>query len=160
MIRIRKNQLGSAAEIGELLSSLKSLRYVDLGDNGITELPSRAIRDHTQLQTLDLSDNRITRLQRNSFVNLPSLVELSLKNNSLALVDTEAWDVPTLKELDLSHNALSEIGSATFKGLSSLARLDLSQNQIKILTGVRLPIYEHNLVILVGKHVLTYYVNV
>ncbi|CAG7818127.1 unnamed protein product [Allacma fusca] len=134
-LRLRKNLMGTANEIGEVLGTLKSLRFLDLGENGLTVLPTGAIQDHTQLQRLDLSDNKITRIQRNAFGNVPSLIEMSLRNNSIReiAVDGDAWDIPSLKELDISSNNIQTLSNVALKGLPRIARMDMSYNSIKMI---------------------------
>lgn len=113
---------GSAKEIGEMLETMKSLRYLNLAQNGLIELPTGAIRGHTHLMKLDLSDNNIVKIQREAFKEVPSLTEMSLRNNSLMELplDGLAWDLTSLKELDLSINKLTSMTSNALQGLPNL----------------------------------------
>ncbi|KAM9456806.1 toll-like receptor 5b [Clarias gariepinus] len=86
------------------------------------------------IKDLDLSKARIFVLKNLVFSHMPDLVELSLANNLINQIESEAfYGLDKLQKLNLDHNLLNKIQSGTFKNLPSLKTLDLSNNNLKLL---------------------------
>ena len=70
-------------DVSFMIDSLPYLRYLDLSNNLLGDIPYGALRGYPALEKLYLSKNQIAELSQDSFQDLPSLKELSLSNNKL-----------------------------------------------------------------------------
>jgi hypothetical protein len=116
------------------LSSLKRLSLLDLSKNKITVIPNDSFRGLNELVTLKLMDNNLT-LSRYSFRGLEgSLKNLNLKGTKQKRVPDAIKGLKKLAFLDLSLNGIRELpgssGSRTFEDLESLTALNLERNLI------------------------------
>ena len=127
----------------------KSVRYVSLRGNHLTELPDRLFRDllqveHAQhewdMETVDLSHNRLTALpprifQAGSVRELPWIRELHLESNRLTTLPAGVFAGLTVKQLYLQSNNLTQLHPDSFKGLKLLdfGILDVSRNKLQTL---------------------------
>lgn len=98
VIHLQKNDISRIAEVRSVLDALPTLRYLDLSDNKLTEIPFGALRGHGTLEQLQLENNYIKLIERDALMAMPSLRELRLKNNSLTdLLPMPFWNLPALK---------------------------------------------------------------
>ncbi|XP_049305999.1 leucine-rich repeat and fibronectin type-III domain-containing protein 2 isoform X2 [Bactrocera dorsalis] len=111
------------------------LKNLNLQDNLLTEVPTKAINSLNKLNLLDLSKNRITFVSNSSFSSLKKLSTLKLNDNNVTL-DVAAFSGldESLKNLNLKGTKQRHIPES-IRGLKSLAFLDLSLNGIKELPG-------------------------
>ncbi|XP_050338770.1 leucine-rich repeat and fibronectin type-III domain-containing protein 2 [Bactrocera neohumeralis] len=111
------------------------LKNLNLQDNLLTEVPTKAINSLNKLSLLDLSKNRITFVSNSSFSSLKILSTLKLNDNNVTL-DVAAFSGldESLKNLNLKGTKQRHIPES-IRGLKSLAFLDLSLNGIKELPG-------------------------
>ncbi|CAL1132707.1 unnamed protein product [Cladocopium goreaui] len=127
----------------------KSVRYVSLRGNHLTELPDRLFRDLLQvehaehewdMETVDLSHNRLTVLpprifQAGSVRELPWIHELHLESNRLTTLPAGVFAGLTVKQLYLQSNNLTQLHPDSFRGLKLLdyGILDVSRNKLQTL---------------------------
>ena len=126
----------------------KSVRYVSLRGNHLTELPDRLFRDLLQvehaehewdMETVDLSHNRLTVLpprifQAGSVRELPWIHELHLESNRLTTLPAGVFAGLTVKQLYLQSNNLTQLHPDSFRGLKlDYGILDMSRNKLQTL---------------------------
>ncbi|CAH0603337.1 unnamed protein product [Chrysodeixis includens] len=131
------NQIMHISEFRALLDALPRLKFLDLSDNLLQEIPRGALRGHPSLERLHLNKNNIKFIQAEAFVAMPALRELHLSNNSLDdMNEGPYWNLPALKGLDLSHNYFTRLQPKLLYNLPSLRRINLSNNQLTIIDPI------------------------
>ncbi|KAH8379889.1 hypothetical protein KR009_007825, partial [Drosophila setifemur] len=128
-VHIYNNEIGHVEALRALLDSLPTLRYLDMSNNLLSELPYGALRGHGTLEQLHLNHNQLRLIERDALMTMPALRELRIRNNSLSSdLPLPFWNLPGLKGLDLAQNHFDRVDSQLLAGLPSLRRLDLSEN--------------------------------
>jgi Leucine-rich repeat (LRR) protein len=134
MMHIQQNHISRIEEMRSLLDALPMLRFLDLSNNKLEEIPFGALRGHGTLEQLHLNNNRLRVIDRDGFMAMPGLRELRLKNNSLSdVLPMPFWNLPNLKGLDLSENNFRKVSPNLLLGLPSLRRLDMSNNFLNMI---------------------------
>ncbi|KAK2723910.1 hypothetical protein QYM36_002311, partial [Artemia franciscana] len=117
-------------EEGAFQGQDESLKNLNLQDNLLTAVPTRAIKELSELLMLDLSSNKIMLIEDDAFTGL-SLLTLKLAENNLTISRNAFRGLDdSLKNLNLKGTRQREIPEAV-RALSSLAFLDLAQNNIR-----------------------------
>ncbi|XP_063703563.1 protein artichoke [Culicoides brevitarsis] len=130
-VHLENNAIDRIEELRSLLDTLPMLRFLDMSDNRIADVPYGALRGHGTLEQLYLDNNIIRIIERDAFMAMPGLRELRLRNNTLSdLLPMPFWNLPGLKGLDLSYNRFRRLDSYLLTGLPSLRRLDISGNNL------------------------------
>lgn len=97
-IHLQFNDIDRIQEVRSVLDALPTLRYLDMSNNKLTEIPFGALRGHGTLEQLHLNSNYIRLIERDALMAMPSLRELRLRNNSLTdLLPMPFWNLPALK---------------------------------------------------------------
>ena len=110
---------------------LKSVREVNLHNNGITSLNVGTFRNMKELSYLHVGGNAISHLKKGTFDKLSKLKTLSLFNNNICVMDDEVFqDLSQLTFLELGMNAISVLHTKSFTGLNMLKTLYLANNKI------------------------------
>uniref|UniRef100_A0A0A1XQJ5 Chaoptin n=1 Tax=Zeugodacus cucurbitae TaxID=28588 RepID=A0A0A1XQJ5_ZEUCU len=123
------NEIEQVGELRSLLDALPSLKFLDMSNNYLTDIPFGALRGHGTLEQLHLNNNLLRTLERDALMAMPALRELRMRNNSLSNeLPMPFWNLPGLKGLDLAVNDFRTVDSFLLAGLPSLRRLDLSEN--------------------------------
>nr|AAW71996.1 glycoprotein A repetitions predominant precursor [Ctenopharyngodon idella] len=131
------------------LSSIPTLRYLYLSENGLLSLPPGSFQG-SPLLILDLSLNPGVDVVPSSLTGLESsLSHLSLKGNQLQSLSIDFSLFRNLKSLDLSVNRLTEV--SLWSGDSSVESLNLQNNSL-----VTLP---SDMIIALHKTLRTLYVG-
>ena len=114
------------------LVGLTGLVSLDLGGNGLGELPPGALAGMVSLRRLELDGNGLDADDLAILTDLASLEELGLADNALAGEFVPAWftGTPALTRLDLSGNGLIALPSGAFAGLPGLRELRLDDNAL------------------------------
>lgn len=110
-----------------LVNGGENLKYLNLNDNLISELPS-LIGNLKSLKNLLLRNNRLKKICF-SIENLENLLSLDLHGNCLRELPNSIVNLPKLGMLDLSKNYLTKLPNS-IGNLSGLNHLDLSHNQL------------------------------
>ncbi|PSN56249.1 hypothetical protein C0J52_00418 [Blattella germanica] len=144
---LASNSLDHIGEVRAVLDTLPRLRYLDLSNNYIEEVPFGALRGHPTLERLHLDHNRLQHIQREAFTAMPALRELRLRNNSLSsFLEGPLWNLPALKGLDLAYNYFRRLDSRLLANLPALRRLDISGNALEMVEPaafINTPALEH-----------------
>jgi len=115
-------------------SAFRSLRYLDLSNNGLTAFP-KGTSKNKKLKELIVSNNKIT-LENDAIALHPTLEKLDLGKNKIARVPASIQQFPQLKLLKFNHNQITVVDPAIGK-LTKLEQLSFYSNQLKsIPTGV------------------------
>lgn len=113
-----------------ILSQLPKLRYINLRNNGISELEKESFVNMTELQSIILSNNSLRAIHTATFVNLPLLNEISLQNNQLQELSKNAfWNVPSLVVIYLDNNRLHSLPYRSFT-TSPIKFMHVANNRI------------------------------
>lgn len=139
----------------ETFSGAPNLRYLDLKDNNISDLPDGVFDPLSKLEILDLSHNNLRHLPVDSLKFNTKLRKLNLASNPLRIVHPEWFsNLVALKELNLAQSELLTLLPDTFKFTPSLEIIDLSKNlfktvpsfSLKLARNLKSLIFNHNLV--------------
>ncbi|RUS71270.1 hypothetical protein EGW08_020962 [Elysia chlorotica] len=125
---------------GSSFNGLTSLSVLDLGHNLLSDVTflgnSDALKKgapvmdfQSTLTELSLAGNRLRRIPSRVFPSLPSLKRLDLSNNSLTVVEPEAFETLLLEKLSLRGNLLVDLDRDAFSGVRRVSELDLAQNR-------------------------------
>ncbi|KAL0965115.1 hypothetical protein UPYG_G00276990 [Umbra pygmaea] len=104
---VHGNQLKSLVPKGSCISSLVTLKVLDLHENNLTSLPDN-IGQLASLQVLNLEKNQIKALPE-SIGDLRRLQTLNMKGNSLSQLPSSVGRMSSLRTLDLSENSIREL---------------------------------------------------
>ncbi|KAL7731678.1 hypothetical protein ACLKA6_000967 [Drosophila palustris] len=141
-VHIYNNEIGHVETLRALLDALPTLRFLDMSNNQLSELPYGALRGHGTLEQLHLNNNQLRLIERDALMAMPALRELRMRNNSLSSeLPLPFWNLPGLKGLDLAQNQFVRVDAQLLAGLPSLRRLDLSENG---LTELAVNSFRHN----------------
>lgn len=115
---------------------------LNVADNQIQNVSTRAFEGLLQLLTLNLTNNRLTRIPNGAFQGLVSLRTLDLSHNKIEKLDNKTHglldDCLSLERVNLSHNKISFVAKKTFPNDPwipyRLKEIDLSYNTMPVLT--------------------------
>uniref|UniRef100_A0A8C3CDD1 Leucine rich repeat containing 32 n=1 Tax=Cairina moschata TaxID=8855 RepID=A0A8C3CDD1_CAIMO len=113
---------------GWYLSSLPTLKKLDLSGNRMTRLPAGIFWSTPRLRELNLSNNYIMEIEEGAFGALEELEVVNLAFNSLHCIS--GFSLRQLRVLNLSHNALELFVSEEGEEPYLLQVLDLSHNRL------------------------------
>ncbi|XP_070566976.1 toll-like receptor 2 [Ptychodera flava] len=133
-LQLSYNYISDITEVKQALKHLKSLEYLDLSINKITEISSFAFEGVPQLEKLLLNDNLISVIRHDSFRGLNKVYELDLtKNRILYIPDNTFLALPSLRILKLRHNELTNTSHEEvhrpFGHLKNLTELSISYSR-------------------------------
>ena len=122
---------GISGEIPKCLTSLSSLRILDLIGNKLTgEIPAD-IGNLKRLTVLNIADNSISGEIPASIVGMSSLMHLDLRNNQISgEIPADFGKLGMLSRALLSRNQITGSIPTSISQMYRLADLDLSENQI------------------------------
>jgi Leucine-rich repeat (LRR) protein len=84
-VHLQNNDIGRIVEVRSILDALPTLRYLDLSNNKLTEIPFGALHGHGTLEQLHLNNNQLRLIERDALMAMPSLRELRMRNNRFGL---------------------------------------------------------------------------
>jgi Leucine-rich repeat (LRR) protein len=97
-LHLQNNEISRISEVRSILDALPTLRYLDLSNNQLADIPFGALRGHGTLEQLHLDNNNLRLIERDALMAMPSLRELRMRNNSLTdLLPMPFWNLPALK---------------------------------------------------------------
>ncbi|KAF5276013.1 hypothetical protein FQA39_LY00809 [Lamprigera yunnana] len=111
----------------------RTLWKLDLSNNDLLNVPSKAIRYLHKLKALDLTGNDISRIFPDSWKGLEhSLETLILAENSIAFLAPDTFTgLPFLDTINLKGNNLRDIDPSVFRdGMDKLTHVILADNQL------------------------------
>lgn len=117
-----------------LLNDMNNLKSLNLSRNLISSLEGSIFSKMFNLTELDLSWNKINRLHKNSFNSLNALEYLNLDGNEISKLEKNLFGFGRkLRHLDLSNNKLTSLDRQDFSELTSLETLIVANNQLTTL---------------------------
>jgi Leucine-rich repeat (LRR) protein len=97
-VHLQNNDIDRITEVRSILDALPTLRFLDLSNNKLSDIPFGSLRGHATLEQLQLDDNNLRLIERDALMAMPSLRELRMRNNSLTdLLPMPFWNLPALK---------------------------------------------------------------
>lgn len=129
-LRLSQNKITS---IGQMPLELSELRFLDLSDNNIGEIPRNVFRSLEHLVSLNLSGNsHLGSVPATILQGLGNLRILDLSDTGMKVLSDELFvHSPNLERISLRYNALQEIREGSFANLRNITSIDLSYNNIK-----------------------------
>ncbi|XP_048647706.1 leucine-rich repeats and immunoglobulin-like domains protein 1 isoform X5 [Marmota marmota marmota] len=126
-LNLASNHIGTL-ELGAFDGLSRSLRFLHLSKNRITQLPIKAFK-LPRLTQLILSFNNLTGLDEKSLAKLGSLSILHLSHNSISHIAEGAFTgLKNLRILDLGENAIRSVQLDTFIMMRNLKELHISSD--------------------------------
>jgi len=139
-LKLRGNKMTKPPEA---LSSLQSLRTLNLDYNNFTFLKKKAFGRLPVVFNLTLSHNQINNISMSAFEGLLQLLSLDMNSNNLTYIPPGAFrTLVSLRHLDLSRNKIEKMENKThglLEDLVSLRTIDLSHNNIPFVTKKMFP---------------------
>nr|XP_002720710.1 toll-like receptor 12 isoform X1 [Oryctolagus cuniculus] len=130
-LHLRGNRIKRIAP--EALASCHSLKTLDLGNTGLTELPPSFLATMPRLQRLNLAQNQLqaVMLCANETGPVSGLWALDMSGNGLRILPPATFScLPQLQELELQINQLTHLEGQMFQGLQRLMTLNLHSNPL------------------------------
>nr|XP_011414273.2 leucine-rich repeat-containing protein 15-like [Crassostrea gigas]XP_011414275.2 leucine-rich repeat-containing protein 15-like [Crassostrea gigas] len=143
-LELNKNNLKTIQNSPDIFSSMTSLLYLSLADNGCSIMPLSSFKHLQSLKYLILDGNNLgdqigSDSSGTMFARLHKLETLSLSKNFLHnLPATIFRDLSSLKTLTMEGNRISGWNNGLFKQISALKTLDLSDNSISLVNSTSL----------------------
>ena len=127
-------------ELINAISTRNEVKYLKLKHNGISQICYKIVSNSIML--LDSGYNYVQHLKRHCFLALSLLQSITLINNYITLVETDAfYELTGLKFLDLSNNFLTELSNNIIKGsfffkIFVLKNVTVNHLDMKFLDGI------------------------
>ncbi|TCI94803.1 leucine-rich repeat domain-containing protein [Tenacibaculum sp. M341] len=112
-------------DIGKLIN----LDYLELKDNELISLPSKAFKKLKKLEVLRVNNNKLTEVPK-EIGDLSVLTHLIIENNKLCKIPESIGKLKKIEVLDFTNNKLTSLPD-TIGDLESLEYLLLSDNNLK-----------------------------
>ncbi|GLH07327.1 Protein artichoke [Gryllus bimaculatus] len=107
------------------------LSKINLSNNSIHTIDSRAFSMLPDLWIMNLTGNKIRHLHQDTFKVNTKLWYLILRGNTINFNQSTFLNAPQIGKLDLSYNNLHELGDNTFNEMPNIVYLRLHNNQFK-----------------------------
>ncbi|XP_052119487.1 chondroadherin isoform X2 [Frankliniella occidentalis] len=122
----------AVVEESSLSSVGKKLTQLDLSQNILTMVPSKALGTLHHLLILNLNHNKISAIHNNAFIGLDTLEILTLYENKIDVVDANAFEGlgKKLKRLNLGGNGLRQVPQKALATLEVLRKLEMQENEL------------------------------
>lgn len=134
------------------------LRILDLRKTGLHKLPSKMLSSLKAIEELYLGNNMITELNEHSFVNLPNMTSIDLSHNRITAIKSQTFiNVMSIRELNLSYNRLVSYSGETFNTGTGLEKLDLSNNRLSYISPTSFRIHPRLEYLSLADNRLTYF---
>jgi Leucine-rich repeat (LRR) protein len=111
----------------------RKLKYLNLSNNGISDIRKYVIGNITGLEVLDLSNNHLTNLNDpDAPFNLPeNITELILRDNQIFKIDYEKIAMlKHLRDIDLRNNQLSKLNKSMIDAIKRGVSVQFSGNPL------------------------------
>lgn len=125
-----KDEAGINGSLIDVACQIPTLTTLLLRNNKIVTLSMDLLKSCNQVTFLDVSNNGITNLNESSFGSQPQLTSLKMESNNLSSVPTVIRNLSSLDYLDFSHNSIHVLGCSDFANLTRLRKLYFSSNHL------------------------------
>lgn len=113
-----------------VFDGMSKLKYLELGNNDIYDLPDGVFKNLFELTQLNLWKNSLTQISNNAFEGLSNLKALDLSSNKLQILDESIFhSLPNLTVLYITSNNLSLLPSKLFEQNVNLTTVKFSFNK-------------------------------
>lgn len=120
-------KLGVIAE--DAFAQLTNLIELDLSQNLLTHVPSKALRDCPNIRRLQLNGNPIQSVRADAFAKLSHLKSIDLSNCQIDIVESHAFrGLANIEFLKLDGNRLATLSPGVVGDLPALYSFDLHRN--------------------------------
>ncbi|CAH0547546.1 unnamed protein product [Brassicogethes aeneus] len=123
-------------QIPQAVSQLKSLKYLYLSSNLLSEIPDRAFENFCfSLKALSLSGNHLTKVPTKALQNCSKIAHFNIAFNEIYEIgenDFSNWGY-NIKNLVLGNNRITTLKSQIFADLRELKELSLSFNPLRVI---------------------------
>ena len=122
-----------------MIANFKFLKFLNLQENAIRDLPWECLQKIPQLCNLDLSGNQIEVLRNGSLYDFPGLTGIVLNNNRISVIETDVFRLPKRFNFPfniyLRKNNLTSLDSWPMRFSKSFT-MDFRDNSISKLTNL------------------------
>ena len=131
---------------GSSFNGLTRLSVLNLGHNFLSDITflgnsytfkreGTHVDFQRSLTELSLASNRLKVIPSKVFPSLPALKRLDVSNNTLTVVQPEAFETLLLERLSLRRNTLDDLDRGVFAGVRRVSELDLAENRFSGFTS-------------------------
>ncbi|XP_072943159.1 protein toll-like [Epargyreus clarus] len=129
LMELRIVRSGMRAVPADLVRGSRSLFFLSLEDNLLTELPGEMLYQQRDLRTLSLARNRLRSLPYKLFTMIWTLTKLDLSENAIEFLPNNIFEEnQSLRTLNLNHNNLQQLEPELLKPMYNLVKLSLAHN--------------------------------
>ncbi|XP_013776365.1 oplophorus-luciferin 2-monooxygenase non-catalytic subunit-like [Limulus polyphemus] len=150
------NNAISSPSVFQAISKLDQLKYINLENNSLTEVPNNAFGNQA-LQFISLRYNKIQSVGQYAFQHLANLERLDLRNNLITLLQDNVFDfVKTTVDytsIALENNKISDVSNNALVGLKRSEVL-LSNNLLTTLKAEAFQSYFEKIVQFNGRAIV------
>ncbi len=130
VVELLRDSVGITGALPIQLSQLKELRWLYMGANNITEIPTW-INQFTKLEVLELYSSNLSGEIPSSIGELSQLSQLNLCNNNLSgSIPVEMGNLKNILSIWMENNQLSGTIPSSFGNLTNLQNLGLAKNNL------------------------------
>ncbi|KAG5874642.1 hypothetical protein JTB14_001995 [Gonioctena quinquepunctata] len=119
--------------IPQAISQLKSLKYLYLSSNSLTEIPEQAFSNFcSSIKALSLSGNRLTKIPSKALLGCAKISHFNIAFNEIEEINEEDfsnWGI-NIRSLIIGNNRISQLPSKVFSDLKELRELSLNFNPL------------------------------
>lgn len=115
-----------------LLQSIPSnVSAIEFNEGHLPRLPLESFSKFINLQELIIRNSGLTIIEHGAFNNLNKLINLTIQDNPLEMIESSWFNLENLERLDLRGNSIKYIESGSFRYLNRLIYLNLEGNDLK-----------------------------
>jgi protein toll len=119
-----------------IFATLDKLEYLDLWSNSLRKIDDFAFAGLTSLKSVELSVNKIQSISSNAFKSLPDLLRVSLRRNNLSFFPSDTFiNNGKIKLIRMASNPNLNLPEHAFANLTSLEEVQLTDCRLQTIPG-------------------------